>query len=591
MLKKGFTLLLFCFSATALWSQSWRRNADSLLQAYRNEQGVQRKTELLSKASLVLLFQKPDTAFLLSTEAVKIAEAANDDVAKATAYASLSAVYVIRDDNEQTLNYALKALHIGEQTTLPPDLMASIYRKLGYVYRNQNKDQQSIDVYKRSIAYSVQSNNLHDQAATASNLGQIFVKIKQPDSALYYHQYALRLAKQGGFADIIVRCYINIVNVYDSQKNGSKSLTALREMLPYVNSSEVTPIVKGLAYTTIADQDLRRGNSGRQLAAQYLDSMQRLMRRTEPGTENKVDYYLNRALLEFSRGNEDSARAALEAFHQYKKISDDEIIAGHAQDLAVRYETGKKEEQIKSLAEESRLRQLLLTVFVIASLLFLFFSVWVVRQNRRIKKQEVKLSSLMKELHHRVKNNLQIVSSLLSLQSGKTKDEGAQKALQEGQYRIEAMSLIHRKLYQTEDVSGVAMKEFVTELSESLMHAYGYNHHNFQLNLNIQVERLDADTAIPLGLILNEVITNAFKYAYRDVKQPSLRIDLVKTDSAMQLRVTDNGLKFSSAQWQQSFSFGKQLIQSLVKQMKGSMELQTGDGTSFVFTLPPNTTV
>lgn len=579
-------LLTLLTSLDSSFAQSWRKNADSLLWLYRQTVNPDRKVDLLCKASFILLFQKPDSAFLLGNEAVGMAEAGNNDTTKVNAYTNLSAVFLIKDDSPRTLEYALKALAIAEETPMPPDLMASIYRKLGYVYRNQDNDSAAIDAYKQSIAWSVKSKNLHDIGATSANLGQIYSKIKQYDSALYYHNQALNISKKGNYKDIVVRCYINIINVYDAQKNYQKAFRALYEMEPWLNDAEITPIVKGLAYTRIADLDIRKGNGDRKLAERYLDSMKKLLTITDPGTENKIDYYLNRSILEYSRQRFDSAEAALEEYHRFKNIHDDEIVEGHAQDLAVKYETGKKEQQIASLAEESRLRQLLMIVFIAASVVFLAFLVWTWRQNRKIKKQEAKLSYLMKELHHRVKNNLQIVSSLLSLQSNRVDDEAAQKALQEGQYRIEAMSLIHRKLYQTDDVSGVNIRAFMNELSESLMHAYGYNHDRFQLEVESSVQHLDADTAIPLGLILNEVITNAFKYAYNNVSAPSLHIALTKNEHDLQLKISDNGPGMREEQWKKSFSFGRQLMQSLTKQLKGTMQMIGINGTTFIFTIP-----
>lgn len=579
-----FAILLGQVSAG--FSQTWRKNADSLLLLYNQSDNPVQKVDLLSKVSLILLFQKPDTALQLSSEAVRIAEAGNNDTAKVTAYTSLSAVYLIKDDSPRTLEYALKALTIAEKNPMPPDLMASIYRKLGYVYRNQDNDPAAIDAYKKSIDWSVKSNNLHDISATSSNLGQIFSKTKQYDSAVYYHNQALNISKKGNFKDIVVRSYINILNVYDAQKKYNKAFLTFDEMEPWLNDADITPIVKGLAYTRIADLDIRKGRGDRKLAERYLDSMRRLLKITDPGTENKIDYYLNRTILEFSKQQFDSAAIALEKYHFYKDIHDDEMVKGHAQDLAVKYETGKKEQQIASLAEQSRLRQLLMIVFIAASFVFLAFLVWTWMQNRKIKKQEAKLSYLMKELHHRVKNNLQIVSSLLSLQSNRIEDEAAQKALQEGQYRIEAMSLIHRKLYQTDDVSGVNIRAFMNELGESLMHAYGYNHDRFQLEVESTVQQLDADTAIPLGLILNEVITNAFKYAYKNVNAPSLHIVLTKNEHDLQLKISDNGPGLGEEQWKKSFSFGKTLMQSLIKQLKGTMQMIGKNGTTFIFTIP-----
>ena len=578
-------IAVFCFCSSSS-SQTWRKNTDSLLLVYSQTENPEKQVEILSKVSLILLFQKPDSALLLSNKAVGIAEAGNNDTAKVTAYTSLSAVYLIKDNSPLTLEYALKALTIAEKTPMPPDLMSSIYRKLGYVYRNQDNDSASIDAFRQAIAWSVKSNNLQDISGASANLGQLFSKVKQYDSALYYHNMALQISKKGNFKDIVVRSYINIINLYDAQEKYKNAFEALHEMEPWLNDADISPIVKGLAYSRIADLDIRKGNDNRKLAGRYLDSMKQLLKMTDPGTENKIDYYLNRTILEFSRQQYDSAAIALEQFHYFKDIHDDEIVQGHAQDLAVKYETGKKEQQIKFLGEESRLRQLLMIVFIAASFVFLAFLVWTWMQNRKIKKQEAKLSYLMKELHHRVKNNLQIVSSLLSLQGNRLEDETAQKALQEGQYRIEAMSLIHRKLYQTDDVSGVNIRAFMNELSESLMHAYGYNHDRFQLEVESTVQQLDADTAIPLGLILNEVITNAFKYAYKNVSAPSLHIVLTENEHDLQLKISDNGPGLGEEQWKKSFSFGKQLMQSLIKQLKGTMQMNGTNGTTFIFTIP-----
>jgi len=306
---------------------------------------------------------------------------------------------------------------------------------------------------------------------------------------------------------------------------------------------------------------------------------------TSPGKDNQIDYYLNRALLEFSVRHFDSASAALEKYNDLKKIRDDEIISGHTQELDARYETGKKDAQIKDLDKQNRLRQNLLLISLAASGIFLAMLFLVLRQNKKIKKQEGHLNYLMKELHHRVKNNLQIVSSLLNLQSARIDDPQAQRALTEGQHRIEAMSLIHQKLYQTKTSSRVNIKEFIAELCENLMHAYGYNNSRFTLQLQITVQELEADMAIPVGLILNEAVTNAFKYAYKDVVNPSLAVSLQSADNKLLLVVTDNGTSLTEKAWKQSASFGRQLMQSLTSQLEGSMQLHCNNGTSFIFEL------
>lgn len=589
MIRRSKSLVLFLlilFISPCCLAQNWRIKTDSLLRAYKQATAPTQKVKPLTEAAFVFLLQDPDTAMLLYNEAERIAESSGNDTALAMVYAGKSAVYLIRDNNELTMEFALKGLKISERTQLPPDVLAALYRKLGYIYRNTNKYREAIEANKKALAYSRLANNLYDMATTSSNIGNNFNAFKQYDSALVYHAKTLEAAHAGNFKDIIARTYIQIINSYNGLKQYSKAFEAVADMQPYLSNKDVTPITKGLAYTVIAKLDMRHGTPQHPLASRYLDSMKRLMTTTSPGKDNLIDYYLSRALLEFSVQHFDSASAALERYDEMKKVRDDEIISGHVQELDARYETGKKEAQIKDLAEENRLRKKLLIISLTASGIFLALLFWVWQQNKKIKKQEGHLNYLMKELHHRVKNNLQIVSSLLNLQGGRINDPMAQKALMEGQHRIEAMSLIHQKLYQTKTTSRVNIQEFITELAENLMHAYGYKAHNFNLQLQVEVKELEADVAIPVGLILNEVVTNAFKYAFRNVNDPALYITLKEREQKLQLTIADNGSELTEKAWKQSASFGRQLIQSLTMQLEGSMQLNCDSGSVFTFTFP-----
>ena len=198
--------------------------------------------------------------------------------------------------------------------------------------------------------------------------------------------------------------------------------------------------------------------------------------------------------------------------------------------------------------------------------------------------QHIKL--LMKELHHRVKNNLQIVSSLLSLQSFRIKDQKAIDAVKEGQHRIEAMSLIHQKLYIQDNITQVDINEFITDIAESLMQAYGYDNNSFQLQINVNQELLDVDKAIPLSIIINELITNAFKYAYTTVKNPKLSISFSKQKAQASLTVEDNGIGINIDDWKTNDGYGKELIQTFTEQLEGTLSLSVNKGTLFKIVFP-----
>ena len=256
--------------------------------------------------------------------------------------------------------------------------------------------------------------------------------------------------------------------------------------------------------------------------------------------------------------------------------------------LQTQFETVQKETQIKELDKQNHAQQTQLIwaisglIVLLISLIGGFYLYQKLNQNKlKVEEQSQQLTTLMKELHHRVKNNLAIVSSLLSMQSNRLEDKNAAKAVKEGQMRVQAMSLIHQRLYKTDDVSTVNIKDYFTELAESLMQAYGHTPDDFELNIEVENPALDVDLAIPLGLIVNELITNSFKYAYEGIQHPTLNIYL-KNDKDITLKIQDNGIGIDEKLVsQKSNSFGQKLIKGLSKQLKGTYKFENNQGTYF----------
>lgn len=192
----------------------------------------------------------------------------------------------------------------------------------------------------------------------------------------------------------------------------------------------------------------------------------------------------------------------------------------------------------------------------------------------RIQEQSAQLQTVMRELHHRVKNNLAIVSGLLSLQLNRLEDEQAIKAFQEGQRRIEAIALIHQRLYHSQELTTIHMGQFVEELTASTMQAYGYSPQSLNVTIESDVDVLDIDTAVPISLIINELLTNCFKYAIPNVPNPSLSIALLNRDGLL-LEVADNGPGIDIDLWNRpTTSFGKRLIKGLSEQTGGTLTVE-----------------
>jgi two-component sensor histidine kinase/tetratricopeptide (TPR) repeat protein len=205
--------------------------------------------------------------------------------------------------------------------------------------------------------------------------------------------------------------------------------------------------------------------------------------------------------------------------------------------------------------------------------------------NRNIQEQAARLKLLLRELHHRVKNNLAIVSSLLNLQSGSLADPAAVRAVREGRQRVEAMGLIHQRLYQTEDVVSVDIQPFLTTLVENLLAAYGFSEDRFDLVLELDLPAIDVDRAVPLGLILNELVTNALKHAYAQVARPLLRLHLSGPAGGLLLEVEDNGPGRPPG-FDSGNSFGTQLIMALSQQIGGEGIMSNQPGAHFRLWVP-----
>lgn len=186
------------------------------------------------------------------------------------------------------------------------------------------------------------------------------------------------------------------------------------------------------------------------------------------------------------------------------------------------------------------------------------------------------------ELHHRIKNNLQVISSLLNLQSEKFDDEKVNEAFKDTQNRVVSMSLVHQKLYQTKDLESINLKDYIEDLVSHLTGLYGEN--NTNININVQDINFGIDTIIPLGMVINELVSNSLKYAFSSGEQGEINIELYQDNKKYHtLIVTDNGRGMpEDIDIRNTKSLGLQLVNSLIDQINGDFELEINNGTKFI---------
>ncbi len=201
---------------------------------------------------------------------------------------------------------------------------------------------------------------------------------------------------------------------------------------------------------------------------------------------------------------------------------------------------------------------------------------------------------LLKEIHHRVKNNMQIISSLLNLQSVQIKDEQALSLFRESQNRVKSMALIHEKLYQSRDLAQIDFAEYVHNLTSHLFRSYGAIARNVTLNVGIHDVYFDVNTAVPCGLIVNELVSNSLKHAFPDGRVGTISVSVTADQEAAvsregqaiyTLTVSDNGVGTpKDFDFRHTESLGMQLVNTLTEQLGGSVELESTGGTAFKIT-------
>ena len=446
-----------------------------------------------------------------------------------------------------------------------------------------------------------------------------------PDSRATYAKILFFYHKKGG----IYRAMNDTLGIAETSLE-------LGTLLTKVDDSAAIPLLEeSLRLTTLLHRNQLRINVMLHLASAYLTfgraqlAFQTLQEAEKIYTTHKLDEYdtilgLEKEYVRYyqTQGQWEAAFAHLEKQSSLEKnqlMSDREATVAR---LNVEYETGKKDARLKAQQDQLRLRtenlrtQERLTaatsaLFVLAAgMSLVFFRLY--RKTRRMSRWN---EELVKEQNHRVKNNLQIVSSLLSLQAKRLSDEAARKAVEESQLRVNSMAIIHRRLYDGDKLVSIDLSEFIPELVGDVLNAYGYT--NVQTRLDIGPITLAADKAIPLGLILNELTTNACKYAFPYTDMPIFSIQCYQKNNRIKIAVADNGNGWTDARsthssksvahmlgvsnWgrepvtaprkvtTQRESFGMQLIRAQTEQLYGTFGFsESQESAGVVFTLEFN---
>ncbi|MBS1782865.1 MAG: sensor histidine kinase [Bacteroidetes bacterium] len=458
------------------------------------------------------------------------AKAANDTGNMARVSTTLSEAYFAISDFEKTIKLRNQAVALLKNSQ-DKSLLKDIYTQLAVAY-NENEQYDSAIIACYHALQSPQRTT-SDDAYTYDFLADAYLGLRKNDSALRY----LDLSKR---ATLEISDPINMLNIlssyvvyYNSTKQFSQAITATDSAFALSERHQIMALLPAFWKMRSTAFEGLNDFKNALIAERIADSLNR-------------------------RNSGEEA--------QQKMV-----------ELDKKYQAADKENTIRHLTKEAQLNQKLtqsIATVLVVTMLFLIAGGWQYYRQRKAKRviihQAEKVQFLMKEIHHRVKNNLQVVSSLINLQLRSVHDPNVHDILVDTQTRIQSIGLIHQRLYQTGEIEQVNLHLYFTQLLESLKVVYQNPNQKAKYLLSIPAILLDLDTAIPLALVLTELVSNSFKHAKIECGNPiEISISIHAITDAFQLDYGDNGKPISDIVDKNENSVGLTIVKLMTKQMSG----------------------
>jgi two-component sensor histidine kinase/tetratricopeptide (TPR) repeat protein len=518
-------------------------------------------------------------------------------------YDLLGYVSTALGDQQEGIRYGILAVQIAEQSADSTTMLCTIYNRLGITYTSLNEFNKAYFYFYKALSLA---EKLHDYNAI-SEIATNITTVLEPAKALTFLQDIVR---KYPFTDLDSRIRVTVVfvNIHEQLKQYKLAESYCIKLLIMTGTHVLNDEQRALIYNAVIRLSLSTHNYTR--AAQFLATNDTLA--THTGIKmNAAINHLNWFRLDSAQG---LYASAITHYQQYKTLNDqlfNESKSRQISQLEILYDIENKDRDIKLkgqnialLTKQSQLQQAQLhqgsvmrtiTLISIALLLIivsLFFNRYRLKktQEAEINLKNISLQKLvdekdwlLKEIHHRVKNNLHMVVGLLDTQSAYLKSEEAMLAITDSQHRVQAMSLIHQKLYQSENLSSINMNAYIYELTEYLKDCFNTGR---RIRLDLQIDNivLPLSHSVPLGLILNEAITNAMKYAFPDNKEGIITISLQRTyGKEYALIIKDDGIGFNQLK---KDSLGMILMEGLSGDIEGTFSIENDHGTRVTIIYP-----
>tara|TARA_B100000508_G_C11465278_1_gene281471 strand:- start:6569 stop:8710 length:2142 start_codon:yes stop_codon:yes gene_type:complete len=486
------------------------------------------------------------------------------------------------------------------------------YRRPGDFYTVSGFHEEAINDYRSGYYEHLKTDSLnqHYLGYLCNNIGVVFYRMDELDSSLHYYNKAkshwLRAPIASEIPYLIALVEGNIASVYMKQQNYREAIPLLRKD---VEESKNENIINAISsWLGLAKCYYNMGNNVK--AKTYCDSADMNMIEENAGYTLLVDWYSTKAKVYRELGKDTEAFSFLNKLIELNEVRREKDKEIDLQRYSFIYDVHSKQTKIEELeieklrgekatAELSRLQWIASSIIIFVLLLAAFITVVYMLQrkiSRQLKEKKEQAESLLiiketllKEIHHRIKNNLQIISSILDIQNIGSTDEKVKQATTEVKNRVRSIAIIHKKLYETEDLVQIDIQSYLEDLSNELKQAFVSKNKDVSIVVSASDINFEIDTVVPLGLITTELVTNSFKYGFKDRSDGEISVSVFKqSDNTYKLEVKDNGIGLPKGfNVNESGSMGLELVRGLAWQLDGEFNMfepeEGGSGFVVIF--------
>ena len=554
-----------------------------------NINSLNKRSENLSKVDV-------DSSNYLAQEALTLAKQANFKRGIAAATKNLAICNYVNGKSDIAIKQFIEAIKLFEELKDINEL-AHCYSQMGIAYYLQYQYDNALKYYDKSIELYKKTTNKKDLAGVYINQGISYTYVKKMDLAEINYNEALKIYQEINYEPGFAPAYNSLAKIYYAKKEYNKAISYYKLAEQYsLKSNNKYHLITNYNSLAMCYKELKEYETAKAYSEKSI-----VISREVGSVERELFCHETMADILFSMGDYKNAYVSFQNYASLKDTLFNQDKNDAIAEMQAKFDVEKNQQKVKEIELQKKIddetnakQQLLLIIVIVAILISLVFTILLFKnkqkvnslleqKNAAIQANLEQKEVMMSEIHHRVKNNLQMVSSILDLQARDLTDEKSMRVIEDSLSRINAISLIHQRLYQSDNIRGIKINTYLQELAFDILKNFSSSVTTTPIQLNCHIDELnmDLESAIPIGLITAELITNACKYAFTSIEKPEINITLNKQNDTLFLIVTDNGVGKQASEKESGTSFGTKLIKSLSRKLRAEIIEDTSEnGTS-----------